>query len=309
MSATVETILLIGLVYAIATIGLSLVVGYAGIFSVSQAALFGFGGYTYAVLASRGITRELFAVLPIAIGVVAVLSVLAALPALRLRGDYFLVASIGFQIVVMQTLVNFSSLSGGPPGIYALPMPKIFGTEVASVGGQLTMIAGFTAAVAALAVLLVWSPYGRLLRALSNDEVAVGASGANILWVKLGVFVFAGALAAVGGVLYVSYLGVASPTDYQLSGSIGILAMVLIGGAGSVVGPIFGALILASLPYWLSLTNLTNISASISNIIFGGVLVGVAAFSPDGLAGIFRAGRVRLGRLRGTDVDSGEVAL
>jgi branched-chain amino acid transport system permease protein len=154
------------------------------------------------------------------------------------------------------------------------------------------------AIVILLSMWLVRSPYGRLLRGLSNDEQAVQASGASTTWIKLGVFVYGGMLASVGGVLYVAYLQVASPDDFALAVSIGMLAMVLVGGAGSIWGSVLGAVVLSSLPYWLGLTSLSNVSSSLADMIFGLVLIAVAAFSPAGVAGILRSSRRRARRRR-----------
>ena len=294
----IQSIVIFSLVFTIAAVGLSMIVGYAGIFSAGHAAIFGVGGFTYAVLASRDITHELLIVLPIAMVIGAALSAVAALPALRLRGDYFLVASVGFQIVVLKLIVNWEDVSGGPPGLYGLPLPSIGGFWFGSPGELLTVIGPIAILVIAASMWVVRSSYGRLLRGLADDEVAVRASGASTPVIKLGVFIYGGVLASVAGALYVSYLQVASPADFELAVSIGMLAMVLIGGAGSIWGPVLGAAVLSSMPYWLGLTSLSNVSANVSDLIFGLVLVIVAVFSPDGVAGGLRAARRRGTRRR-----------
>lgn len=287
----IQGILIYSLVFTIAAVGLSLIVGYAGIFSAGHAALFGVGGFTYAVLASRGISHDLLVVTPIAIVIGGAISALAALPALRLRGDYFLVASVGFQIVLLKLIINWEALSGGPPGLYALPLPEIGGFQLGRPEEMLWVVLPVAIVIILLARWLVASPFGLTLRALADDEVAVRASGARIGFLKLAVFVFGGVLAAIGGVLYVGYLQVASPGDFALATSIAMLAMVLIGGAGSIWGPVIGAVALSSLPYWLGTTGLSDVSANLSNVIFGAVLVVVAVFSPNGVAGAFSGRR------------------
>jgi branched-chain amino acid transport system permease protein len=297
--SVVQSIVIFSLVFTIAAVGLSMIVGYAGIFSAGHAAIFGVGGFTYAVLASRDVTHELLIVLPIAMVIGGALSAVAALPALRLRGDYFLVASVGFQIVVLKLIVNWEDVSGGPPGLYGLPLPSIGGFWFGSPGEMLSVIAPIVILVIGASTWVVRSSYGRLLRGLADDEVAVRASGTSTSVVKLGVFVYGGVLASVAGVLYVSYLQVASPADFELAVSIGMLAMVLIGGAGSIWGPVLGAAVLSSMPYWLGLTSLSDVSANVSDLIFGLVLVLVAVFSPDGVAGGLRAARRRSKKMRG----------
>lgn len=288
MSTVVQGILVYSLVFTIAAVGLSLIVGYAGIFSAGHAALFGVGGFTYAVMASRDISHDLLVVLPVAIVIGGLVSALAALPALRLRGDYFLVASVGFQIVALRLIVNWEAVSGGPPGLYALPLPEIGGFPLIAPEEMLPVAAVVAAAVIVLSWWVVRSPFGRSLRALAGDEMAVSASGGRVSLIKLAVFVYGGILAAIGGVLYVAYLQVASPGDFSLATSIAMLAMVLIGGAGSIWGPVLGAAILSSLPYWLSTTSLSDVSTNLSSLVFGAVLIVVTVFSPNGVAGIFR---------------------
>lgn len=296
--SVIQSIVIFSLVFTIAAVGLSMIVGYAGIFSAGHAAIFGVGGFTYAVLASREITHELLIVIPLAMLIGGALSAVAALPALRLRGDYFLVASVGFQIVVLKLVVNWEAVSGGPPGLYGLPLPSIGGFWFGSPGELMTVILPVVVIVIAMSMWVVRSSYGRLLRGLADDEIAVRASGASTPLIKLGVFVYGGMLASVAGVLYVSYLQVASPADFELAVSIGMLAMVLIGGAGSIWGPVLGAAVLSSMPYWLGLTSLSDVSANVSDLIFGLVLVLVAVFSPDGVAGGLRAARRRTRRMR-----------
>lgn len=296
MSVIVQDIIIIALTYGIATMGLSLVVGYAGIFVLSQGAIFGVGGFTYAILSTQGITSEMLIVLPIAMAIGGLLALLTALPSGRLRDDYYLVASLGFQIVIMQLLINWDKLSGGPPGLYALDLPTLGGSPIQTPEDMLYIIVPAAIVFLAITAWVVRAPYGRLLRGMADDELAVNTGGANTLWVKLGVFVFSGALGAAGGALYVAYLGVASPGDFSLDTSIAMISMVLVGGAGSLWGSVLGATLLATLPYWLNLTSLTDQSSYIANVIFGAVLVGVAFFSPDGIAGAAR--RLQDGRRR-----------
>jgi branched-chain amino acid transport system permease protein len=190
--------------------------------------------------------------------------------------------------VIMQVIVNWDKLSGGPPGLYGLNAPTIGGSALNAPEDILWVLVPLTIALLAITLFLVRSPYGKLLLGLADDELAVRTGGVQTRSLKLGVFVFAGVLASMAGVLYVAYLSIASPDDFTLATSIAMMSMVLVGGAGSVWGPVVGAIILSSLPYWLNLTSLTGSSAYISDTIYGLVLIGVAFFSPDGIAGAAR---------------------
>ncbi len=295
MTKIIESIAVYSLVYALAVMGLSLVVGYARIFVLSQAAIFGVGGFTYAVMSGRNISSDLLIVIPVALVIGAVLSVITGLPLFRLAGDYYIVVSLAFQTVIMQGLVNWNSLSGGPPGLYEFGTANVAGVSISTTTDMIWVL---VPVIAVAMVVLLWSdrmPYGKTLVGMSDDEAALEAGGVRSASVKLSVFVLAGMLAAVAGVLYVAYLGAASPGDFGSSTSIAMVSMVLVGGAGSLVGPFIGAVLLSSLPYWL---NLANLSGYIAGAVTGVVLLLVAFVSPDGITALVSPWLGRVGRTR-----------
>ncbi len=279
----IQTIVIYSLTYSIAVMGLSLVVGYSQIFVLSQAAVFGVGSFTYAVMSSRNITSDLLIVIPVAIVIGGLLSLVTGLPLFRLGGDYYIVASLAFQYVIIQGLVNWTSVSGGPPGLFGFSSPSILGWNINSNMDFIYVLVPIL--VLALGSLL-WvrrMPYGRALVAMADDEAALAAGGVKADSLRVGVFVLAGTLAAVAGVLFTSFLNVASPGDYGISESILMISMVLVGGSRSLIGPFIGALFLSSLPYWL---NLVNWSVYMTGVVTGVLLLLVAFFLPDGVAGL-----------------------
>lgn len=291
MTYIIQTIVIYSLTYSIAVMGLSFVVGYAQIFVLSQAAIFGVGSFTYAVLAGRNITTDLLFIIPIAMVIGGAMSLVTGLPLLRLGGDYYIVASLAFQYVIIQGLVNWTSLSGGPPGLFAFPSPTILGWTISS---NMDFIYVLVPILILAFGSLLWirrMPYGRALVAMADDEVALAAGGVKADALRVSVFVLAGILAAVAGVLFTSFLDVASPGDYGITESILMITMVLVGGARSLIGPFIGAVILASLPYWL---NLVNWSVYMTGVITGVLLLLVAFFLPDGVAGLANSGLRRL---------------
>jgi branched-chain amino acid transport system permease protein len=291
MTLIVETIVLYSLMYSLAVMGLSLVVGYAQIFVLSQAAIFGVGGFTYAVMSGRNISSDLLIVIPVAMVIGGLLSLVTGLPLFRLGGDYYIVASLAFQYVIIQGVINWSSLSGGPPGLYAFPSPTVLGWTVSTTVDFIYVIVPIL--LLALGALL-WirrMPYGRALVAMADDEVAMEAGGVRADAIKVSVFVLAGVFAAVAGVLYVSFIDAASPGDFSVAASIAMVSMVLVGGARSLFGPFIGAILLSSLPYWLSLAHW---SVYMTGIVTGALLLLVAFSLPEGFAGI---GKSRLGRM------------
>lgn len=280
-----ETIIIYSLMYSVAVMGLSLVVGYAQIFVLSQAAIFGVGSFTYAVMSGRNISTDMLVVIPVAMVIGGVLSLITGLPLFRLGGDYYIVASLTFQYVIIQALVNWYTLSGGPPGLYAFPGPTVLGWHIVS---NLDFIFLMIPILILSWGALLWirrMPYGRALVAMADDELAMEAGGVRANAVKVSVFVFAGVMAAVGGVLYGAFIDVASPGDFSVAASIAMVSMVLVGGARSLFGPFIGALLLSSLPYWL---NLVHWSVYMTGTITGVLLLAVAFFLPDGFAGLAR---------------------
>lgn len=300
MSAVTQDFLVLVLLFSIVTLGLDLVVGYVRIFSINQAVLFGVGAFTYAGAVTHLHSASMLLSWAIAIPVAALLSAIVALVSLRVSGDYFVVASFGFQLVALQALYNWTDLSGGAAGVFALPYPSLLGWAPTGVGSYLLLAAGVCALAYLLVLMLVRSPYGRLMRALGEDESALAAAGFSILRLKVATFMLGGALAAVSGVLYAGYLGVAQVSDYSLDVSISLLAMVVVGGAGRIVGGLLGAALLVLVPRGLDLVGVpTSVAGSLQQALFGGLLVLVMLFLPGGLAGL--AALLRPARWRSAD--------
>jgi branched-chain amino acid transport system permease protein len=300
MTAVAVEVSTLILIYAVILVGLNLVVGYGRIFSVNQALLFGVGAFAYAGATHFLGTNELLVSWAIAIVAASLLSMIVAMATLRVSGDHFIIASFGIQLAVLQVFYNWSDLSGGAAGAFGLPNPTLLGVEFNS--PSLLLGLAFLTAVAAifLALLVVRSPYGRLIKAIADDEIAVTAAGFEVLPIKVGVFVLGGSLAAIAGVVYASYLGVAQVSDYSITVSITLLAAVVAGGLRSVPGSILGALLFVGLPNALNLLHVpVSISGPLQQLVFGVLLVTVMMFLPGGMAGIVALARgARLFRRR-----------
>jgi branched-chain amino acid transport system permease protein len=307
MSPELQDILVTILIYGIATLGLDLIVGYTRIFSVNQGLLFGVGAFSYAVTTQHLHTSSILVAWLIAIVVAAGLSAVIALISLRVKGDYFIVASFSAQLIGLQVLFNWNSVSGGPSGTYGLPFPSVFGWSPSSVGSYLWLALIVAAILYLLSGFLLISPYGRLLKALGNDERALSAAGFSPRILQLGAFVLGGAFAGIAGVLYAGYIGIAYANDFSITFSISLLAMVIVGGAGRIVGGLLGAALLVLIPRLLADLELSSAtSGSIQQAVFGGMLLLIVLFLPTGLTGggasLWRWVRSRLASGRGTEV-------
>jgi branched-chain amino acid transport system permease protein len=272
-------------IYAILTVSLDILAGHTGFLSIAQAAFFGLGAYTSGLLAT-GFGASFFIGVLVGMMVATLISLIVSLPSLRLHDDYFVIATIGFQVILFNIFNNWMELTRGPLGISGIPQPVIFGWHVTSHLDFLILAAGF----AAFAYFVVWritsSPFGRVLHAIREDEVFAKTHGKNTLYFKVTALVVSAALAAMAGSLYAHYITYIDPTSFTIMESILIISMVIIGGAGSTWGPLIGAVILVTLPEVLRFVGLPSaVAANLRQIIYGSLLVIMMMFRPRGLVG------------------------
>src|SRR5262245_59919745 len=277
--------LILAEIFSIAALSTNLLVGIIGIFSVSQAAIFGVGAYTVALLMIAGIAPFPVAMLA-AVLICAVLNVILALPSLRVAGDYFVVTSFGCQIVASAVFINWQQLTGGASGLVAIPAPSLFGLS----GDEPAVFLVISTVVLALACLAFWlmmrSPFGRTVHAIRQDETAVIAAGKNVLRAKVSVSAMSGVFAGAAGGLYATYLSFIDPTSFDIGVSITILTMLVVGGARTLIGSVIGPFLLLALPQALALVELPpTIVGPMRQLVYGALLVAFMMFRPQGIAG------------------------
>lgn len=213
---------------------------------------------------------------------VAIVSLLVSIPSVRLHGDFFVVASLGFQIIAFSVFNNWMELTRGPLGIPGIPQPVVFGWQVDSN----VEFVGLVTVIAMMTYLIVWrittSPFGRVLHAIREDEVVAKAMGKNTLRFKVTVFAVSAALAASAGGLYAHYITYIDPTSFTIMESILIISMVIIGGAGRLWGSLIGAIVLVTLPELLRFVGLpSSMAASVRQIVYGVLLVVMMMLRPS----------------------------
>ena len=269
--------------YAILASSFNLLIGYAGLFALSHAAFFGVGAYATAILAAKyGITFPW----PLLAGVVvtAVLGIVIALPALRIGGDYLVIVTLALQIIVTAVLLNWTDLTGGTDGIRAIPRIEMFGVKLDTPGRFLPLALAAAAACFWIAWRLGASPFGRALKAMRENEAATQAVGKNIVAMKLSVFAIAAALASVAGSLYAHYVTFVSAEGFTVELTIYLLAMVIVGGTGNLVGSLVGAVILAVLPELLKFIDMpSDIADKVRQMLYGLLLIVMLRLRPQGL--------------------------
>lgn len=278
---------LLGIAVILAS-SLNLMVGYAGIFSVAHAVFYGVGAYTAAKVALTTTDSFLLATAA-AMLVSGAVSFVLAVPVLRVREEYFVVASIGFQIVASTIFTSWSAVTGGMGGLAGIPPARLLGWQVAGSIDMLWLTAGCVVLVLAVIALIVHSPFGRALKAFRDDETAAIALGKDPLVLRVTATTISGALAAVAGSLYAFHVSFVNPESFTLDYSVLILAMVIIGGAGSIAGPVIGAVFITVFPALLNFIALpSQYVGPVEQLIYGAAIVLLMVFWPSGLASAWR---------------------
>lgn len=274
-------------IYATLTISLNLLVGYTGLISIAQAGVYGVGAYTAALLALHVTNDLLISMLLSALAGVAV-SLIVALPSLRLGNEYFLIATMGFQSIIFSMFMNLD-VTGGPNGLYGIPHPEIFGIPIRTSLAKFSLALILALLCYALALRVTNSPFGRLLRAVREDQPAVASLGKSVFRVKLAIFVFSAVFAAAAGTLYVYSLTAIDPVSFSLDESIFIITLVIVGGTGSLHGSVLAAALLILLPESFKFLPIPEaIAPQLRQVLYGLLLVFFTRFRRQGLIGEYR---------------------
>jgi branched-chain amino acid transport system permease protein len=286
MLAYLQNIAVLFCINAMLALTLNFIMGYAGIFSLAHAIFFGVGAYATAYIAMH-FTDSLLLCMTASILISALLSMALALPALRVRGEYFVAASLGLQVIGVTIFSEWKSVTGGLGGMIGIPRPKLFGYVFNDDGMFLLLAFVMLLIVIGVIALLVRGSFGRSLMAIRDSESAAQSYGKHVNAVKtISVAVSAG-LAGVAGSLYAFYISFINVESFMLETSILLMAMVIIGGTGTLFGPVVGAALLMSLP--AALTYLPFLPPSelgtIQQIIYGLAMVLLMMFRPGGLVG------------------------
>lgn len=285
------------LIYVMLGVGLNITVGLAGLLDLGYVAFYAVGAYSYALLAEY-FGLSFWLCLPLAGLFAATAGLLIGFPILRLRGDYLAIVTLGFGQIVRIVLVNWQSLTGGPNGITGIPRPSFFGLPftAGAVGGvTFSQFFGIPFSpnhriyflyylILALVVLAAWFtdrvrklPLGRAWEALREDEIACRSLGLNPTTIKLSAFALGASFAGLAGSFFATRQGFISPESFTFLESAIILAIVVLGGMGSLVGIILAAIILVGLPEWFRELEQYRMLA------FGGAMVLIMLWRPQGL--------------------------
>jgi branched-chain amino acid transport system permease protein len=282
------------LIAIVGATGLNILTGYAGLISVGQGGFMGVGAYTVAVLATAG-HMPFWITIPAAGLVAALVGVMFGLPSLRLKGFYLAIATLAAQFILDYVFMNWESVTKGAVGIL-VPRPMVLGVTLT----HDAQFYYFLLVPTVLAVLVVRNLFrthiGRALIAVRDQDLAAEILGVSVVKMKLVAFALSSFYAGVAGGLLAYYATSVAPGTFALSLSIDYLAMIIIGGLGTPLGPILGAAFVLLIPDVLQhlielLKHVVDISytfAALREIVFGLFIIGFLIGKPDGLARFWR---------------------
>jgi branched-chain amino acid transport system permease protein len=278
-SPYVINMLTLGAVYAILTLGLNIALGFGGQISAAQAAFWGIGAYLSALLTTR-FAWSFWVAFPVAVAGATLVGLAVAVPTLKLKGFYLAMATIGFQEITTLVLVNWKQVTAGVDGIGSIPRPAIGPWVLQDDVSYFYFLWAMVLGAILLSVFLEHSRMGRALKALRDNELAAEVTGIDVRSVKIMAFMLSAAFGGAAGSLYAHFAGYISPDVFTFSASTLVIAMLIIGGSGTVPGAVIGALLLTVLPE--SLRFLKNYYMA----IYGLGTVAIMVFMPGGLAGL-----------------------
>ncbi len=268
-------------IFIILAASYNLVIGYGGLATVAHPIFYALGAYTSGLLA---IHTGLHPILSVLAGVLVAMlaSILLALSALRVSGDYLLISSLGFQLGLLQVIRNFE-FTGGPGGLSGIPSTI---TGAARTPLFLLICGALAVATVVGIAWIVRGPYGRAISAMRDEELAFSTLGRNAMSMKVAIFALGCGLAGMAGGLYAYYFQYVSPEQFDVLQSAAILTMVVLGGMSTTMGPVIGAAILIAAPQAITFLQLPpNVMAPLQGIIFTTLVLLFMFLRPTGLVG------------------------
>lgn len=263
-------------------LGLDFILGYTGQLNLGHSAFYGLGAYVSTLLIVK-LGVPFWAAFVAGVVFSGIAGMFLSLFAVRLRGHYLAIASLGFAVIIHQILLNWISLTQGPLGIYgiapppALAIPGLPVIDFRNLAAFFYLVSGFTLLIYLLLDQLVRSPIGETLTAIREDEVSAASLGINGAAWKVFAFGVGAAVGGAAGCFYASFVGTLVPDAFFVTEAFNILAMVIVGGMGTLIGPVFGAILLTLLPEVL------RGIGDLRLIVYGAALTFVVLFMPGGL--------------------------
>src|SRR3954447_7665330 len=284
-----QTNLTVCAINVLLALGLDFILGYAGQLNLGQSAFYGLGAYVSTLLITR-LGMPFWIAFAGGVAFAGLAGMILALFAVRLRGHYLAIASLGFAVITYQILLNWISLTQGPLGIYAIPPPPPIGpVTFRNPVALFYLVAAFTLLAYFVLDQLVRSPIGETLTAIREDEISAASLGVNATAWKVFAFGVGAAVGGAAGCFYATFVGTLVPDAFFITESFTILSMVIVGGMGTLIGPVWGAILLTLLP------ELLRDLGDLRLIVYGLALTLVVLFMPGGLVQAAHLVRAKLG--------------
>jgi len=265
-------------IYTVLAISLNLLIGSAGLFSLGHAAFYGIGAYASALLTLKGQMPFLIAFFLSGV-ITAVIGGIIALPALRLKGIFLAIGTMGFNEIIRLLAINLDTLTGGAAGLPGISTPVIFGMAISQPREYYLFAIIFVGITYVIFQRIIASRPGRALLAIQDDEIAARAMGINLTNYKVSAFVISTFFAGLAGSFFAHYLTYISPDNFGLNESFAILAMIALGGIGNYTGSIVGALLLVTIPETIRFLQ------EYRELIYGITIVVIVLVLPEGIVG------------------------
>ena len=271
------------LIYAIAVQSLNLIMGYVGILSMAHAVFCAIGAYT-AALISIHLGYNFLVGMAAGFILAGITGALLAMPSLRVQNEYLIVLTLGFQMVFFELLLTARGITQGQGGITGIPSPSLFGFNFDTPLKFLPLMLFLTIVCFAVVWRIVHSPFGRVLKAIREDESACRAIGKNTLKFKSLAFAVGGAIAAIAGSSTAYFISFVSPFSYDVHASVFLVVMIVMGGIANFWGPLLGALVLIGIPESLRyIPGTAGVIDAIREVFYGVILICFMLFRPQGI--------------------------
>lgn len=292
-----QHLVILALIWVVLSQGQNLIQGFTGYVSIAQAGFMGVGAYASTLLSVK-LGWPVWLTIAVAPAFTAALAVLAGYPSLRVKGHYFAIVTLAYNMVIFIVLMTWSSLTGGEAGIPKVPRPSSvtvaglvwdFGSRV----GYYYLVLAAAVLATVLCALILYSRVGRVLLAIRQNEALIEAAGVQTWRYKLFAFVVSASLAGVAGALYAHFIGFLNPDAFSVDHSLNAILAVILGGSGTLSGPVVGAFAVVFLPEYL------RVAQDYRLVVYGFILVAATIFMPRGLVPLATQGlRALAARIR-----------
>lgn len=269
--------------YTLLSQSLNLSAGYTGLISLAHAGFYGIGAYTTAILSTQ-FGFSFWLSIPLAMLISGAIALVISLIALRTVEDYFIICTLGIQVILFSLMNNWMDLTRGPLGIPGIPGIHLFGLSLDNKISFLLLSLFFVAIIWFVLRNISKSGFGKILTAISEDEIYTQSIGKNVYLSKTVSFTLSAMFAAIPGTLYAHYISYIDPTSFTVNESIFVLSIVIIGGLGNLTGSFLAAAFLVLLPEALRFVGMPDsIAANMRQIIYGLILVVVMMTGRNGI--------------------------